>query len=29
LLMTVAGRPAALPELSGPGAQTLAERIHG
>ena len=29
LLMAVAGRPAALPELSGPGAQTLAERIHG
>jgi uncharacterized protein (TIGR03083 family) len=27
LLMAMAGRPAALPELSGPGTPTLAERI--
>jgi uncharacterized protein (TIGR03083 family) len=29
LLMAMAGRPAALPELSGPGTQTLADRISG
>ena len=28
LLMAMAGRPAALPELSGPGLSTLAERIE-
>ena len=27
LLMAIAGRPAALPELSGPGTATLTERI--
>jgi uncharacterized protein (TIGR03083 family) len=27
LLMAIAGRPAALPELSGPGVQTLAKRM--
>ena len=26
--MAMAGRPAALPELSGPGLSTLAERIE-
>jgi hypothetical protein len=26
-LMALAGRPAALPELSGPGVPTLAERV--
>jgi hypothetical protein len=29
LLMAMAGRPAALPELSGPGKPTLADRING
>ncbi len=29
LLMAMAGRPAALPELSGPGKATLADRITG